>query len=400
MKVDYPILRSMLDEDLYKITMGQVVFHHFPRVRVSYVFTNRGKTPFPEGFAAELQNQLHLMAKLRMTKEEKQYLHTIKFLRPTYIEWLYNYQFDPSEVSVIQNGDQLHIYIEGYWFRTIFWEVRLMALISELYFILTGQVLPNYDDFEARTDKKGEILAKYGCQFMDFGTRRRYSYESQDGAVRRLHAYRGFLGTSNVHLAMKYNVKAHGTYAHECIMAMSAKYGVRGANLVWMKLWAEHFEGNLGTALTDTYTTGLFLKDFGTYEARLFDGVRHDSGSPYQWGDYKILPHYTKLGIDYSQKRLVFSDNLKVAEVDQLMVGKSWNFVPLAVKYQNIAKPIGGIGTFFTNDCGVTPLNMVIKVNTVDFGEGPRQVVKISDEEGKYTGDPKTVQRALEEINL
>jgi nicotinate phosphoribosyltransferase len=396
--IEEPILKSMLDDDLYKITMGQVIFHHFPRVKVTYTFKNRNQTPFPQSFLDEFKHQLNLMGAMKMTFEEKDYLHTIPFLRPTYIEWLHSYRFNPHEVKPTLEGDQLVITIGGYWYRTIFWEVRLMALISELYFKLTGAEFKSFE-FARKTTEKTNLLKGNGCHWIDFGTRRRFSYQAQDIVQQAMHSQPGFLGTSNVHFAMKYGMKAHGTYAHESIMGMSGKFGVRGANLVWMKLWAEHYEGNLGVALTDTYTTDLFLKDFGTYEARLFDGVRHDSGVPEDWAE-KMISHYQKLGIPTTNKRFVFSDNLKVADPSQRMIGNSYNYVTLAQKYQKVAQPVGGIGTYLTNDCGHKPLNMVIKLKTIDFGDGPKEVVKISDEHGKYTGHPDAIRRALEDINL
>lgn len=171
-------------------------------------------------------------------------------------------------------------------------------------------------------------------------------------------------------------------------MAMQALYGVRMANKMWMKHWSDHFEGNVGIALTDTFTTDLFLKDFGSYEARLFDGVRHDSGDPFSWGE-NIIAHYRKHRIPTDNKRLVFSDNLNVPK-----------YIKLDKHFRNFAQPCGGIGTNFTNDVGVSPLNMVIKMTSADFGFGVVDVVKLSDDTGKHTGNPKSVELVKSQLGL
>lgn len=390
-----PILTSMIDDDLYKINMGSVVFHLFPRAIVTYEFINRGKTQFPDGFAERLQEQVEMMADLQLTKDEATWLKGISYIRPTYVEWLAGYRMDPSEVLIWStaglkaNGfppGTLKISIRCPWYRGIFWEVKLMAVISELYFKMTGQVMA--DDWEQRIENKAMKLQTNGCHWIDFGTRRRFSLEVQDAVVRRMRMAEGFLGTSNPYLAYKYGVTAHGTYAHESVMAMSALYGVRMANKMWMKHWAEHFEGNVGVALTDTFTTDAFLRDFTSYEARLFDGVRQDSNDPYVWGE-KMLNHYRKLNILTSNKRLVFSDNLNDDK-----------YIALDKHYRKFAQPIGGIGTFFTNDVGVKPLNMVIKMTSADFGNGPVNVVKLSDDHGKHTGNVEAIAQAKRELGI
>ena len=386
-----PIIKSMLDDDLYKINMGSVVFHMFPRAKARYRFTNRNNTPFPKGFDYFLRLQIVSLASLRLQDSEAAWLKTITYIRPTYIEWLEGYRMDPSEVHVRLTEDgALEVTIgignDAYWYRAIFWEVKLMAIISELYFRMTNQTAT--DGWEQKIADKAKKLSDAGCYWIDFGTRRRYSYTIQDRVVQIMKNYKGFLGTSNPHLAHKYGVNAHGTYAHESVMAMSALYGARMANKMWMKHWSEHFEGNVGVALTDTFTTGNFLQDFGTYEARLFDGVRQDSGSPAEWGE-KMLAHYMKLGIQTSNKRFVFSDNLNVDK-----------YIALHNKFQPFAQPVGGIGTHFTNDVGVKALNMVIKLSEANFGNGWVNVVKLSDDDGKHSGHPDAIDLAKRELGL
>jgi nicotinate phosphoribosyltransferase len=387
MKMDQ-IITSLLDNDLYTFTVGQVAFHLFPRAKVSYQFINRNKVPFPPEFSEELREQINVLKSIRLAYNEFKWLNTIPYLRPTYIEWLASYKFDPSEVIVQQNGGTLTINIEGYWYRTIFWEVVLMAIISELYFKMNGQYPSN--DWEDRIERKGLKLQTNGCHWIDFGTRRRFSFDVQAAVVGHMKMMHGFLGTSNPLLAMRHNVIPHGTYSHQGPMAMAALYGARMANKMWMKHWSDHFEGNVGVALTDTFTTDKFLNDFGTYEARLFDGVRQDSHDPYAWGE-KMLAHYRKLNILTSNKRFVFSDNLNDDK-----------YIALDKHFRQWAQPVGGIGTFFTNDVGehIKPLNMVIKMTSADFGHGPVDVVKLSDEIGKHTGDKFAIDLAKLELNI
>lgn len=383
-----PILTSMIDDDLYKLNMGSVVFHLFPRATVTYEFINRGKTKFPTGFADELKNQIRAMSELQLTRTEANWLKGIPYIRPTYVEWLEGYTMDPNEVEVTQFFGDLSIKIHGYWYRTIYWEVKLMAVISELYFKMTGQ-FPD-KNWAVRIGEKAKQLFDAGCHWIDFGTRRRFSGEVQDQVVGNMQMYRGggFLGTSNPYLAMRHGVPPNGTYAHESVMAMSALYGARMANKMWMKHWSEHFDGNVGVALTDTFTTGKFLNDFGTYEARLFDGVRQDSHDPFAWGE-GMLAHYRHLGIPTSNKRFVFSDGLNVEK-----------YIALDTHFRKWAQPIGGIGTNFTNDVGAKPLNMVIKMTSADFGHGPVDVVKLSDEPGKHTGKPEAIELVKRELNI
>jgi len=416
-KIRHPLIRSILDSlDWYKISMGEVVFHDFPNVQVTYRFINRGKTAFPEGFDMELLNQIEMLADLALTNAEFQWMNTVtNYMRPTYLEWFRGFRYDPKAVTICLEKGKLDITIGGPWYSRIFWETTLMALISELYFLLATNPIPggpmfgieNAADWEERIIRKADLLEGNGCHWIDFGTRRRKSYETQDAVVRNMRGRKGFLGTSNPHLAQKYGVPPHGTYAHEVICAMMGIYGSRMANHIWMKHWAEHFDGNLGIALTDTFTTDVFLRDFTCGVAKMFDGVRHDSKDPYAWGE-RMLAHYRSLGILTGNKRLVFSDALTVWPPDQVMVDGAYNYIPLDRHFRDRAQPIGGIGTFFTNDvctleqkaAGIKPLNMVIKLDTVDFGRGPVNVIKLSDEEGKHCGDPQTVENTKRELGL
>lgn len=386
MNIERPIITSMLDDDLYKINMGSVAFHLFPRAEVEYTFFNRGKTQFPEGFDKELQHQVNLLSKLALTDDEEAWLKNIPYIRPTYVEWLKGYRMNPKEISIKQVGGSLYVTIRGSWYRIIFWEVKLMAIISELYFLMTGQ--ESTAGWMDKIERKAEKLSKNECHWIDFGTRRRYSFEVQNRVVEIMKNYQGFLGTSNPYLAFKYGVTPHGTYAHESVMAMSALYGIRMANKMWMKHWSEHFDGNVGVALTDTFTTDVFLRDFNSYEARLFDGTRQDSDDEYKWGN-KMLAHYKKLNILTSNKRMVFSNAL---DTDK--------YIAIDKYFRQFAQPCGGIGTHFSNDVGVKPLNIVIKMTAANFGQGMVNVVKLSDDTGKHTGLTEAVNFAKRELGI
>ena len=385
MKFDYLIIKSIIDTDLYKLTQGQLVYHKFPEAVVAYRFTNRGKTEFPPGFADELIHQIKLMSFLRLSLQELEYLQSLSYFKPTYLEWLMGFTYNPNEVFVFQSGGDLVITITGPWYRTILWEVPLMALISELFFLMTGTERDS--DWFKRIERKARVLSSTNHLWSDFGTRRRFSNLIQEVVVNTMKSYDGFLGTSNVAMAMKYRVKPIGTMAHEFIMGMSAKFGVKLANLKAMEIWSNFYRGELGIILPDTFTTDVFLRDFDGYYARLFDGPRQDSGDPEDWADNKILPHYNKLGI--APRCIVFSDNLNPEK-----------FIELSNKYRSITKVVGGIGTNLTNDVGAKPLNMVIKMIAANFGQGWIDVVKLSDSQGKYTGNPKTVDLVKQELGI
>lgn len=389
-----PIISSLLDTDLYKLTMGAVVFHNFPNAKVKYIFINRNKTPFPDDFHRYLRTMIHELSWMRLSTQEFEWLKSLPFIRPTYAEWLRGYSFDPNELTITQNGGELTIEIEGPWYRTILWEVPLMAMISELYFRMTGYApAPDWKD---RITVKAQRLSEAGCLWSDFGTRRRFSKQVQAEVVRIMSQFKGFIGTSNPQLAMLNKVNPIGTSAHEAVMAMSAYTDPVNANTTWLNYWWDYYHGKLSIALTDTYTTDVFLQHFPRKYAQEWEGLRQDSGDPFEWANKKVIPHYKALGVDLHDKKLVFSDNLNVDKA-----------IALNDAYRGVAIPVFGIGTHLSNDVftaeekakGARPLNMVIKLKAVDFGSGWRGVVKLSDDHGKYTGTTEDIQNVLDKIN-
>jgi len=273
-------------------------------------------------------------------------------------------------------------FIEGYWYRTILWEVPLMSLICELFYESQGLVRASDEEVIATAKDKIEKYKKLHITIADFGTRRRHSYEVHDLVVRTLKQYgeKTFIGTSNVHLAMKYETKPIGTHAHEWFMFHAAKYGYKMANLLGLEHWSDVYRGDLGIALSDTYTTEVFFQQFDKKLTKLFDGVRHDSGDPLEFTD-KVIIHYKKNGIDPLSKTIIFSDGLDYEKVERI-----------ASYCEGKILHSFGVGTNFTNDVGLKPMNIVIKMtDALPEDDQWTPVIKLSDEPMKHTGDEESI---------
>ena len=388
------MLTSLLDNDFYKITMQNAVIKRFPYAHARYAFINRGEHAFPEGFGEALRGEVDRMATLRLSDEEKRYLQTTcPYLDPTYLDFLAGFRYDPSEVTIEQQGSELSVVMEGPWYRTILWEVPLMALISELWYQLRGVSVSEDDEalIERRTREKIELYRQHGLKIAEFGTRRRFSFAVHDRVVKALRHYGGeaFSGTSNVLLAMRHGVKPIGTHAHEWFMFHGARFGFKMANSLALEHWVDVYRGDLGIALTDTFTTRAFFESFDKKFAKLFDGVRHDSGDPIEFADATIA-HYQRLGINPLSKTIIFSDALTPEKVERIR----------AFCQGRIGMAFG-IGTNFTNDIGVAPMNMVIKmVEARPEGQGWLPVVKLSDVPTKNTGDPEMIALAKKVLSM
>lgn len=383
-------IEHFTDNDLYKYAMQNAVIQKYPRAIVKYKFIDRGNTEYPEGFAKALWPKIQFMANLSLHYEEKDFLlERCSYLSPPYVEFLKAYRYRPSEIQMTQKEGKLDIVIQGPWYRTILWEVPLLALISETYFDMTGQKLKFNDAALTKTnEEKAAIIKVNEMDVAEFGTRRRFSYTFQKQTVRELS--KNLVGTSNVFLAKENNLKAIGTQAHEWYMFHATKYGYPSANYMGMKKWVSVYEGQLGIALTDTFTTEQFLLSFGKRFARLFDGVRHDSGDPFEFYQ-TMIKHYMDMGIDPGSKDIVFSDGLTI---------------PVAAKLKqrvgNLFHTSYGIGTALSNDVpGVKPLNIVIKMSDVLGRNGRWQpTVKLSDVVGKHTGTPEAIEICQKLLNF
>ena len=382
------MIQSILDNDLYKFSMQQAVHMLYPRAQAQYEFINRGLTPFPEGLAKKVELELEKMAALKLTLDQKSFLEKIcYFLTPVYLDYLESYRYDPNEVMIKQDKDILTLKITGPWYRTILWEVPMMAIISELFFKMTRQKIVSKRQRRQMNLKKARVLAENGVKFADFGTRRRFSAENHEDLIRDFlsHGDHTLIGTSNVHFAQLFNSTPIGTFAHEWFMFHAALHGYQMANPSAQDAWIKVFHGDLGIALTDTYTTDVFLSTFDTFHAKLFDGVRQDSGDPLAFAD-KIIQHYKRLHIDPSAKTVVFSDGLDVEKAVKIH------------KYCNgRIRDVYGIGTSLTNDVGAAPLNMVIKLTKcrASLDKPWRNTVKLSDEKGKHTGASEELKNCM-----
>jgi len=292
------------------------------------------------------------------------------------------------KVWIKQTDCLLEVEVEGPWYRTVLWEVPLMAIISELYFKMTGQ---KPEGFEPRALEKARNFAAIDAHISEFGTRRRFSFAVQNRVIEILKAVMGnkLEGTSNVYLAMKHALTPIGTHPHEWFMYHGAHFGYKMANALAMENWVDVYQGNLGIALTDTYTTDYFFMNFGTKLTKLFDGLRCDSGDPLEFTD-KALKHYTSHRIDPKTKTIVYSDSLDIEKVKEI---KTY--------VRGRIHDIYGIGTYLTNDVGVKPLNMVIKMVAAkpNAATACLPTVKLTDSEGKHTGESKEIEWCLKMIN-
>ena len=386
MTVTYaPIITSLLDNDLYKFTMLQAMLHQFPQTHGVYRFRcrNNKDTVYPLADIKDaLEQQLDSLCELRFSEDELEYLRGLRFIRSDFVDYLELFKLKRRFITVsTDEKDRLCIDIEGPMIQAMFFEVFVLAIVNELYFsaLSDAQVLA---EGQRRLDAKVELLHHYAAEqssyspdtppfiVADFGTRRRFSKSWQAHVVETLHkaAPKIVGGTSNVYLAKKLGMTPIGTMAHEFMQAFQAlDVRLRDSQKAALEAWVHEYRGDLGIALTDVVGMDAFLRDFDLYFAKLFDGLRHDSGDPYVWGD-KAIAHYKKLKINPKTKILTFSDGLDL--------DKAWE---LHQYFKDRIKTSFGIGTNLTNDMGITPINIVLKL--VECNGQP--VAKLSDSPGK-----------------
>ena len=373
MKLD-PIVISLLDTDLYKFNMDQVIFHKHTDLIGEYYFVCRNKgVRFTKDMLDEIDAQIDHLCTLTFTKDELDYLRSIRFIKDDYVEFLRLWRpiRDYVTTSLDEDGT-LHIAVRGPMFSAMQFEIFLLEIVNEVYFRLAYDYDVLLESAKKRLDKKiADMKAgKYTFTFSEFGCRSRLSREWEDVVVRRLATETDkCIGISNVYLAMKYNLTPIGTYAHEYVQMFQGidSIPLSYTNHYAMRDWYDEYQGDNGTALTDTVTTDLFLLDFNRANANNYTGVRHDSGDPYEWGE-KMIRHYESYGIDPKTKLLLFSDSLDFDRAEALYR-----------HFQDRAKVSFGIGTFCSNDTDVDALNIVIKLQYVNG----RPVAKLSDAPGK-----------------
>lgn len=399
------ILMGFLDNDTYKFTMQQVVLHHFPQVEVEYEFRCRNKNIEMGAKLGQLisviEEEIHKMKYLRLQPKEKEYLKTIKFLKPDYIEFLENFRYNPEKhVRVYMEHGELAITIKGNWVQTILYEVPILAIVSELATKYNFKF--ENSDWKSISLKKLNEKVEYIKQhelynkfkLADFGTRRRSSAENHDMVVRYLKEQLNvlgngcFVGTSNVHLAMKYGINAIGTMAHEYLQAFQVLSPISTHLNDALDCWSNTYDGLLGIALTDSINMDSFLKIFSRSKSILFSGCRHDSGDPYIWGD-KLINHYKKMNINPTTKQAVFSDGLTINKAFEIL------------KYfDGQIQCSFGIGTYLTNDIGIDPANIVIKMVgcSSKYGGELFPVAKISDTPEKAISRSQKYLEFLKEL--
>ena len=369
-----PIVTSLLDTDLYKFNMDQVIFHKHTNLSGEYDFRcrNEGVVFTPE-MLEEINAQIDHLCSLRFSREELDYLRSIRFIKNDYVEFLRLWRPIREYVTTGLNGQgELSIVVRGPLFSAMQFEIYLLEIVNEVYFRLRYDYAVLRASAEEKLNQKIRDFqsGKYTFSFAEFGSRRRLSREWEDEVVRRFSAETGnCVGTSNVYLAMKYGLKPIGTYAHEFVQMYQGIDSIPLAytNHYAMEDWYDEYRGDNGTALTDTVTTDLFLLDFNRAMVNNYTGVRHDSGDPFEWGE-KIIAHYRKYGVDPRTKLLLFSDGLDFDRAQQL-----YDY------FKDRVKVSFGIGTFCSNDTCEEPLNIVIKLQTVNG----RPVAKVSDTPGK-----------------
>jgi len=372
MNNDKPIINSLLDQDFYKFTMGNVIYSSFSNTKCKFKFKNRTKNYNLAKFADALKEEIAHLCNLTFTDDEISYLQKIPFFNMGYIEFLRLLRLNRNFINIEIIDNDLSVETYGPWLHTSPFEIYVLAIIQELYTrfeVNSSELINCYKRGHQNLNEKIKLIENTNIKFADFGTRRRFNYEWHDSVIRKLVGNRNFIGTSNVHFAYKYGLKYIGTMAHEYIMA---GMGLNDCQLVncqkyMLQKWVDTYRGDLGIALSDTVGFDAFLRDFDKYFSKLYDGCRHDSGDPYIWCS-NLISHYEQMGVNPKTKSAVFSDGL--------------NFKIMLELYKTFDDRINtsfGIGTNLTNDVGVEPLQLVMKM--IECNGNP--VAKVSDSKGK-----------------
>ena len=395
------IIHSLLDTDLYKFTMMQVVLHHFPGARVEYRFKCRNPGIDLAQFAAQIREEVRHLCSLQFRDAELSYLRSMRFIKSDFVDFLGLFRLNEKYIDIVPKASgELDIRIVGPWLHTILFEIPVLAIVNEVYFRNT-QPHPDFAEGRRRLETKMAQLQGEGLQDLkiaDYGTRRRFSKDWHEEVLRTLSARLGpvtsppqrnvdkppqFAGTSNVLYAMKLGLIPLGTMAHEYLQACQALGPrLRDSQVFGFESWAREYRGDLGIALSDVYGLDAFLRDFDMYFCKLFDGTRHDSGDPFAWGE-KVLAHYRANRVDPRTKILVFSDALDMPRVMQLYR-----------HFHGRCQLAFGVGTNLTNDVGPTPLQIVIKMVRCNG----QPVAKLSDSPGKNMCDDPAYVAYLRQV--
>jgi len=386
------IITSLLDTDLYKFTTSYAYIKLFPYAIGTFSFIDRDETIYNESFIEKLHKELEYLSTIKLTDEEIDYMvaHN-RFLPRMYLEWLSSFHYDPQKVKIwLSEQHHLHIEVTDALYKATLYEVPILAVVAELRNSLSGYEVDEKLVLE-RLKKKVKLSNEHQLIFSEFGTRRRFSLKVQDEVIAYLKEHAKYCtGSSNCLLAMKYDMKMMGTHPHEWFMFHGAQFGYKHANYLALENWVNVYDGDLGIALADTYTFDIFLNNLSRKQAKLFDGVRCDSGNEYEFVDM-LTARYKEFGIDPTTKTIVFSNALdfdKVLEIKNYCEGK--------------IRCSFGIGTNLTNDTGYKPENIVMKLTACKMNSNQewRNCVKLSDDLGKHTGNIDEVKECMNQLGI
>lgn len=386
------IIKTILDTDLYKFTTSYAYIKLFPYAVGTFSFKDRDETEYTEGFLNALRNEIQNLKLVALTEEELEYMCShCRFLPRVYWEWLSSFRFDPQKIEVyLDENRHLHMEVTDYLYKVTLYEVPLLAIISEIKNQFLNRI-PDKHSILEKLEGKIALSNNHGMLFSEFGTRRRFSFEVHDIVVAYLKEHARFCtGTSNCYFAMKYDMKPMGTHPHEWFMFHGAQFGYKHANYMALENWVNVYDGDLGTALSDTYTSDSFLSNFSRKQAKLFDGVRCDSGDEFEFIE-RLIARYKELGIDPTTKTIIFSNALdfeKALSIYEYCKGK--------------IRCSFGIGTNLTNDTGYQPSNIVMKLSRckMNLNQEWRECVKLSDDMGKHMGSISEVEACLHELRI
>lgn len=386
-----PIIKTLLDTDMYKFTMQQTVLHQFSNARdVEFHFRCRNAGINLAQYIDEINEEIDHLCTLTFSADELSYLGSLRYIKADYVDFLALFRLQRKYINVVDLGNgEIDVVIKGPWLHTIPFEIYVLSIVNEVYFRhnSNGDAPEVIEQTGMRKldEKIAMIKADGKMKFSDFGTRRRYSFEWHEKVVAKLKSElpNNFTGTSNVYFAMKYNLTPIGTMAHEYLQACQVLGPrLRDSQKFALEKWVQEYRGDLGIALTDVIGLDAFLKDFDLYFCKLFDGVRHDSGNPYEWGE-RILAHYEKMKINGATKNFVFSDGLDVPKA-----------IDLNNHFNGRVKCFFGIGTNLTNDVGYKALNIVLKMTNCNGSP----VAKLSDTPGKSMCNDEEYMKYLRHV--
>ena len=386
------MIHTILDTDLYKFTTSYAYIKLFPYAVGTFSFKDRDETVYTEAFLSKLKVEVANLAKVTLADKELEYMtRNCRFLPPVYWEWLSSFRFQPEKIDIyLDEEHHLNIEITDYLYKSTLYEVPLLAIVSEIKNQTQGNVA-NPEEIICKLSEKVVLSNEHQLSFSEFGTRRRFSFDVQDRVISYLKKSAHYCtGTSNCYFAMKYEMKMMGTHPHEWFMFHGAQFGYKHANYIALENWVNVYDGDLGIALSDTYTSDIFLTNLSRKQAKLFDGVRCDSGNELEFID-KLTARYKELGIDSTTKTIVFSNALdfgKALEIQEYCRGK--------------IRCAFGIGTNLTNDTGFKPSNIVMKLTQckMNVNQEWRECVKLSDDIGKHIGSPEEVRACLYDLRL